>query len=231
MRGLGVFALIFAEPQLRDLDDYLSAVEQFVTAERDTLVQRVNAAVAAQQLEGDELENHYFAHEDDIHRLASTFPRLVYAGTLLTACALFESSLVDLCRDFDRDAALPKMLTWGAIPARDSGLQRSARFLKANFGIELAQYARWDDLSRCYLVRNCVAHADGDVSLMRADSAAKLNAAVRGLAPLGIRVSELDKLDFGSTFVRAVIGEFRAFWPGLTRACRENADVGPRYWP
>ena len=129
MRGWGVVPLLLAESQLRDLHDYLSAVQSFVGQQQKAFIKRVEETIAAEGLQGDEKDEYYSLHENEFDRLQNTFPRIVYSSALLTAWSLFESSLVDLCRAFDGDPALTNPEPWDQLNDKYKGVKRADRFL------------------------------------------------------------------------------------------------------
>ena len=222
--------MILAESQLQDLREYLWSVQSFVTQEQKAFRQRVEDAIAAEGLQGDEKDEYYSIHEDEFDQLHSTFPRIVYSSTLLTACSLFESSLTDLCKDFERDSALPKLKTWDQLD-KDTGIRKAAAFLKANFGVHLKNYSHWDSVLDFYRIRNCIAHVNGDVSTMQARQKQEVQQAVQRHAFFEISITPYGRLDLGSKFVSTVIERLAGLWRELHPACYENAVLGPRYWP
>jgi hypothetical protein len=253
MRGWGVVPLLLAESQLRDLQDYLSAVQSFVGQEQKAFIKRVEETIAAEGLQGDEKDEFYSIHENGFDRLHNTFPRIVYASALMTACSFFESSLVDLCKAFDRDAALTKpkpwedlndkhkgvrglisccpRLRWGRDQLNDKhkGVRRADRFLGANFGIHLHKYSHWESIIDYYTIRNCLAHANGDVSIMPVKAGEKVRQVVQRHLP-DISITQDGRLNLDFKFISTVIDHLAALWKELHSACRENATLGPRYW-
>jgi hypothetical protein len=229
MQGWGAVSLILAASQLQDLTEYLSSVEGFVVQEQAKFIKRVEAAIAAHSLQGEDKDEYYSHHEDEFDQLHSTFPRIVYSSTLLTACSLFESSLVDLCKDFEKDAALPTPKGWHLFD-RDKGVRKAAAFLRDNFGIELNKYPHWASILDLYRIRDCIAHANGDVSIMNSKQAQELRDAVVRHAALGISITAYHRLDLGSVFVAAAIDRLAGLWQELLPSCHNNAVLGPHYW-
>jgi hypothetical protein len=229
MRGWGVVPLLLAESRLRDLHDYLSAVHSFVGREQKAFIKRVEETIAAEGLQGDEKDEYYSINENEFDKLHNTFPRIVYSSALLTACSLFESSLVDLCKAFDGDAALTKQKTWDQLNDKYKGVRRADRFLGANFGIHLHKYSHWESILDYYEIRNCVAHANGDVSIMPVEAGKKVREAVQRHLP-DICITQGNCLNLDFKFISSVIDHLAALWIELHSACRENATLGPRYW-
>lgn len=202
--------------------------QKFVAREHELLIKQVDDAVAAQGLHGDEKDWYYSSKDDEFDRLCNTFPRIVYGSTLVTACSFFESSLVDLCKAFDRDSELVKVKPWRDLSDKGGGVKNAADFLKANFKIELSRHPHWETIIDYFKIRNCVAHANGDVSLMRGG---EVEGAVKCHEGDGISVDVDNRLKFGLEFVSTVIDQLAALWPRLHAACSKDEVLGPRYWP
>jgi hypothetical protein len=145
------------------------------------------------------------------------------------ACSLFESSLVDLCKGFERDPVLPTPKSWGDL-GEDKGITRAAGFMKVNFGILLSNYPHWNKIKDYFKIRDCVVHADGDVSNMKPKQAAQLRATVKAYSQLELGINH-GRLVIGNKFVSAVIDDLGGIWPLLHTACFENEVVGPHFWP
>jgi hypothetical protein len=227
MQGWFAFPVLLTPSQLSDLEAFLISVEHFVDEEKTSFTKRVEAAVVEAGLTGEEKDEYYSFHEDQFDRLDRAFPRIVYSSTLLSACSLFESGLVDLCKDLERDALLPQSVAWSDV--KDKGVRRVARYLDANFGIAPARDHAWNDILGYFRVRDCIAHANGDVSLMQQAQQVELSRLMQQLPDLSIDSGR--KLSLGAPFIRRSITCFAEFWRRLHVACRDNAQLGPRYWP
>lgn len=215
--------------RFRDLEEYLLLTENFLAGEQAAFVQEVDAAVEAAGLKGEDREDYYSFKEDDYARLHDAFPRIVYSSTLLTACSLFESSFVDVCRQFERDGRLATATSWAQTSGK--GVRKAAAFLRDNFGLDPARDPRWQEVLDIYRVRDCFAHANGDVSLMRPPQQQELDAAAGRFASAGVGISSARQLEVGPPFVRLVLSRFTALWSAFVDATRDNAVLGPRYWP
>lgn len=227
MRGWGVAPLLLAESQLRDLHDYLSAVHSFVGQEQKAFIKRVEETIAAEGLQDNEKDEYYSTHENEYDRLHNTFPRIVYSSALLTACSLFESSLIDLCKAFNEDRALTMPKPWNQL--KDKGVRKADHFLRANFGIHLQKCSRWDSILDYYEIRNCIAHANGDVSIMKGKNEENVRKAVQRHSP-DISITQDGRLNLEFKFISTVIDHLAALWKELHSTCRENEILGPRYW-
>jgi hypothetical protein len=227
MRGWGLVPLLLAESRLRDLHDYLSSVQSFVDQEQKAFIKRVEETIPAEGLQGDEKDE---IDENKFDRLHNTFPRIVYASALMTACSFFESSLVDLCKALDRDAALTKPKPWDRL--NNKGVRKADRFLGANFGVHLHMHSRWDSILDYYEIRNCIAHANGDVSITQGKNAENVRKAVQRHSPhISItKVGQDECLNLDFKFISTVIDHLAALWKELYSACCENETLGLRYW-
>jgi hypothetical protein len=229
MQGWGAVPLLTADSQFQDLREYLSSARDFVAREQRALLKRVEDTIAANSLEGENKDEYYSFHEDEYDQLHSRFPRIVFSATLLLACSLFESSLVDLCKGFERNPALPTPKSWDDF-AKEKGITKAAGFLNANFGIQLSSYSHWSNITNYFKIRDCVVHVDGDVLNMQPKQAAQIRATVKCCSELELDITH-GRLVIGNKFVCAVIDDLGGIWPVLHTACFDNEVVGPHYWP
>lgn len=218
--------LLLAEWQFQDLREYMSLAENFVVRQQRDFQKRVDDYVAEHELEGEHKDEYYSSLEDDQDQVHSRFPRIVFSSTLLMACALFESSLVELCKGFER--GLPTPTRWS--DGKDTGIKKAAAFLKGNYGICLSNYSRWNQVTDYFKVRDCIVHAGGDVVNMKLDQANQIRKTVRLYGSLGLSITNRH-LQIGQAFVSTVIDDMAGIWPLMESACIENEVVGPHYWP
>jgi hypothetical protein len=157
-------SLFLAKSQFQDLREYMSRTQVFVVQQQLDFRKRVDDYIVENELEGHDRDEYYSSHEDDYEQLHSQFPRIVFSSTLLMACALFESLLVDLCKGFERK--LPTPIKWDTLD-KDHGIMKSAAFLKLNYGIHLQNYSHWERVRNYFKVRDCIVHAGGYLSNMQ----------------------------------------------------------------
>lgn len=219
-------SLFLAESQFQDLREYMSLAQDFVIRKQLDFHKRVDDHIAVNGLEGEDRDEYYSSHEDDYDQLHGRFPRIVFSSTLFMACSLFESSLVDLCKRFEQ--ALPKSTQWSY--GKDTGITRAASFLEENYGIRLPNYSHWSRVKNYFKFRDCIVHADGDVSNMRKNDADYIKRTVELYKSLGLSMPNRH-LVIGHEFVSAVIDDLGGIWPLLEAACIQNEIVGPHYWP
>jgi hypothetical protein len=225
---LDLVSLFLAGSQFQGLGEYLLLVQDFVVQKQRGFQKRVDDYIAANTRKGDDRDEYYSSLEDDHDQIHNRFPRIVYSSTLLMACALFEGSLVDLCKSLER--TLVTSQPWGDPAVRDTGIAKAAAFLKKNFGIDLSQYSDWAQVKNYFKVRDCILHADGDISNMKPDQTSRIRETVDQFGSLGLRITGRH-LVFEEKFVSAVINDLRGIWPLLETACIQNEVVGPQYWP
>src|SRR5580698_6283226 len=218
-------SLLLAESQFQDLREYMSLAQDFVVGKQRDFRKRVDDYIALNALEGDDRDEYYSFHEDDYDQLHNQFPRIVFSSTLLMACALFEGLLVDLCKGFEH--ALPKPTPWDALD-KDRGITKTAAFLKDNFGIHLSNYSHWGQVKNYFKVRDCIVHADGDLSNMDPKQATRIRETVKLCGSLELGIVN-GRLVFGHKFVCTVIDTLGGIWPLQETACIQNGVVGPRY--
>lgn len=228
-------SLILAPSQFQDLLEYLSLAQDFVHREQQEFKKRIDNYITVNALHGEDREEYYSSREDDYGQLQSRFPRIVFSSTLLMACALFEGSLVDLCKAFDR--ALPTSTKWVDLPKKDKGIKKAANFLKVNFGIHLSNYSHWNKVTDYFTVRACIVHADGDLRNMQPNQATQIRNILRPYGSLASPNTEdgqpvmAKRLVIEHDFVSDTIKHLGGVWPLLETACIQNEVVGPHYWP
>jgi hypothetical protein len=204
----------------------MSLAQNFVVRQQRDFQKRVDDYAAANALEGEDKDQYYSSLEDDQDQLHIRFPHIVFSSTLLMACALFESSLVDLCKVFER--VLPTPIPWSH--GKNNGITKAAAFLKENYGVCLSNYSHWERVMDYFKVRDCIVHAGGDISNMKPEQANRIRKAVELYGSLGLCMTNR-RLGIGQEFVSAVIDDFGGIWPLLEAACIRNEVVGPHYWP
>ena len=142
--------LYLTESRLRDLKEYMKSVGNFLSLTEQEFEKRIEATIAESGWQGEEKDAFYGIHEGGFDRLHNEFPRIVCSSSLITACSLFEGSLVDVCNDFERDSTLVKTSGWEQIKAK--GIRKAAAFLAENFGLELATHKSWGSILDSYRV-------------------------------------------------------------------------------
>jgi hypothetical protein len=233
-------SLFLAKSQFQDLREYMSRAQVFVVQQQLDFRKRVGDYIVENALEGDDRDEYYSSHEDDYDQLYSQFPRIVFSSTLLMACALFESLLVDLCKGFEHKLPTPKK--WNTLKTHH-GIMKSAAFLKLNYGIDLTNYSHWEQVKNYFEVRNCIVHAGGDISNMQPKQANLIRRIVQTDDSLKSDNPIIQPEDSSESnipivhlvveykFVSVVIDIFGDIWPLLETACIQNEIVGPHYWP
>jgi hypothetical protein len=203
-------SLLLAEWQFQDLREYMSLAQNFVVRQQRDFQKRVDDYTAVNALEGEDKDQYYSSLEDDQDQLHSRFPHIVFSSTLLMACALFESSLVDMCKAFER--VLPTPIPWSR--GKNNGITKAAAFLKENYGVCLSNYSHWERVMGYFKVRDCIVHAGGDISNMKPEQANRIRKAVELYGSLGLCMTNRH-LGIGQEFVSAVIDDLGGIWPLL----------------
>lgn len=199
---------------------------------------------ATEGLDNEERVFCYDHYSEEHERLHGKFQQLVSASTLLMACSLFESTLTDLCKYLDglpTNLGLPspkktgtkarlKLITrWEDV--KSSGILRPAAFLRKNFRVEAGRYSEWNTILGHYEVRHCLAHANGDVGLMRVNNGKQLKKLLQKQPFSVIKINDSGRLQFGSGYVKSVLDHMRGFLGALHAACFTNKILGPHFWP
>jgi hypothetical protein len=231
-------ALESTEAKLNALTDYLNDTATFLDRQKETFDKYLRTASESFG------PDFYDCHSEEIQRLWVDFPTILASSMLVSACFCLEAGLSDLCKDLDKDSILPKRLTWDnckTVESKTSGgkskkaqlknIQRPMHFLKENFGIDTNVHHHWEALCDLFEVRNCFAHANGDMSLMKTEQTCRIRGAIGRSGDHGIRVLDEDSLHIENKFVKHTLSIMATFWCDLEAALIGNKTIGPRYWP
>jgi hypothetical protein len=167
------------------------------------------------------------AMEDEIDQLWRAFPSTLLGSAYVSACSCLDRSLSALCKALQADSSFAIVTRWEA--RREAPLQRAKSFLKDNFKLHVHEHEQWSTLMDVYFIRNCIVHANGEVDLMADPNATRETIARQSRH--GIAIDNQRQLNVPATFIDHVVSVMTDFWLALERALRENAIVGPKYWP
>jgi hypothetical protein len=136
---------------------------------------------------------------------------------------------VEACKFLDNNS-LSRSISWDATD--DQGLKKVANYLRDNFSIHPEDHDKWNSILGLYLVRNCFVHASGDIQLMKTEKQkTKLRNILPMLSRFGVYLSDPGKISFEETSVSLAVQAMEEWAKAFWIASRENAILGPKFWP
>jgi hypothetical protein len=228
MTGWVPYSLLTTETELRDLQEYLRVVNEFILQEGMRFRARVEESATHSAVTHHELDRYYEAHEAEDEMWHSSFPSVILSTVLIAVCSRFEAALTKVCKDLERESAIATPISWEQVSGR--GLQKVGGFLQRNFSIHIADHPSWGSLQSYFKVRDCFVHAGGDLGTMGADNQVKVNGSLARLHSTGVRVDEYGMILLTGAFFDGLFDMTRTFWRDFFSACRDNAIIGPAYW-
>jgi len=214
--------------ELRSVLSYLERVASFVSDEQKNYRDRLETEIQENEMGEEEADFFYDTHYEDIQELHAFFPTALRSSVLTFAFSLFESRLVEACKFLDKHP-LARSRSWA--DTEDRGLKKVAKFLRKNFSIHPEDHDKWNSILQFHLVRNCFVHANGDIELMKNSAQNDLRKALPILSQFGVYLSDLDKISIEESAVSFAVQAMEKWTKAFWIACRENAVIGPQFWP
>lgn len=214
--------------ELRSVLSYLEKVARFVSDEQKNFRDRLETKTKENEIGEGKMNFFYDAHYEDIQELHAFFPTALRSSVLTFAFSLFESRLVEACKFLDKHS-LARSCCWA--DTKDRGLKKVARFLRKNFSIHPEDHDKWNLILQFLLVRNCFVHANGDIELMKNSAKNDLKKALPMLSQFGVYLSDIDKIIIEESTVSFAVQAMEEWAKSFWITCRENAVLGPQFWP
>ena len=215
--------------ELLSLTTLLDRISDFVRDEIARFSKELDQRFKEERLDEEQAVGLYEAHAEEFDVFHSFFPNAVRQSILTLACSLFESRLMEACKYLEDSGNVCVNLPWASF-AKDSGIKRSASFLKKNFKIHPEDHPTWSKIVDVYSIRNCFIHAHGNIKLMKADQQQELKDALKRLSQYEIIETD-GNIVTSESFLRFVMDDMKAWFEGFEKACKENNLIGPEYWP
>lgn len=232
----GAYPLIIYDciTELRSVLSYLGKSATFLSEEQKEFQDRLENKVKECEMNEEQATSFYDAKYEKIQEIHSFFPIALRSSVLIFAFSLFESRLVEACKYLDQNS-FAKTISWAEIKElkryKGSHLKKAAGFLKKNFMIYPEDNKKWDLILQFYKVRNCFVHANGDLNLMKPGQKDKLEKALPALSRFGVKLSDIEKLEIGDFAVSSAVEAMKKWVQAFLVASRENAILGPHFWP
>lgn len=155
----GPFPLVVGA--IGEYKDYLIEIEGKFAGDLDKLEKRYKADSkrAADLSPQDEDVTGYYA--DELHRIESVFRRAFRYSAIVTIHSLLETSMNSMCSFLQKKHGYGP----GLQDIKGDGIERSRLYLSKVCGIEFPDTSHeWQELQKLNQLRNCIVHANGDVS-------------------------------------------------------------------
>lgn len=219
MRGIYPIILHSGMTELRSVRSLVNRLPAFLRDEQSDFEMRLNTIALEQEMDEEQRKGLFEHHEEDFHELHNFFPSAVWSSQLTLACSLFEATLMNACK-------ILNCQLWR--DAKGHGIERSAYFLRKNFGIYPEKNKAWYVVNDFFAIRHCFVHANGEVELMK--DSQKIKASVNRLISAKVTMNEGTlKLEYSS--VTAATEAMEAWLKDFWDSCANDEAIGPKYWP
>ncbi|MFB1083112.1 hypothetical protein [Jeotgalibacillus sp. JSM ZJ347] len=159
--------------QLEKLKDYGEYIESNLKQEMNKIEDSLK------ELDEDEADEFVEFYYDDIAHFRDEFPRLMRNSQFTTIYSFLESKMLDLCEKYEQDLKLSEITGKGIVKAQI--------YLKKVIKIDFPDHAKeWQYIKKSNKVRNCIVHANGDVSKLSESDQRKLINVVNDLEHISI---------------------------------------------
>jgi hypothetical protein len=226
LRGFYPVILDAGITELHSLQSLVSRLPGFLSDEQSEFERHLEKRVREEGMDKDQRSGFYENHEAEFHELHTFFPNAVWNSLLALACSLFEARLVEACKFLERSCA-PLGDKWATVNGK--GLEKSAVFLRKNFGIFPERHETWVTIRDFFGVRNCFVHANGDIDLMLKVN--ETEASANRLRNAGVTVLDTRMLQITDNAVATATKRMETWFKAFRIACRDNANIGPKFWP
>ncbi len=222
-------SLIGTSGEIHDLKEFRSVIDRFIQIGTKQFLERIDDAVKAQKLSKRDAEDYYAFHEDEYDRWHSSFPNTIRSTMLIAACSRFETALSSLCLEIEK-LRIPDLYSWDSI-VKHKGIRRGAYFLCKNIGVCPQEHPLWSRVLDYYTIRDCFVHAGGILDMMKPTKRIEIRSAIRRLRDYGVSENAVYQIELSQEFFKIMFDDMIKFWQDLEKAMKQNAVVGPRYFP
>lgn len=122
-------------------------------------------------LSEDEVAQLEYEYSDEFYLIDDVFVPIFYASSTMSLFSFFESEMISLCKQLDRTVSPDQ--SFATIGGK--GLEKAKEYLTNQIGIDISDLnTLWSPLKNMASVRNCLAHANGDIAQMKCGEKEKL---------------------------------------------------------
>jgi len=190
---------------LEHFDQYVSKMSADLAGEKKEIEARLKQMSAG--VTKDEAAFLEYEFSDEFYLIDDVFLPLFIHSSTISLFSFFESELTAFCKRLDRsDAQGP---VWPTM--KNSGIEKAKTYLTRHAGVQFCQLnTHWHSLSNMLRIRNCLAHANGDITQM--SSTAK-QTEIKQIAKStnGLNVSSDEQLEVDREYLRDRTVDVRKF--------------------
>lgn len=195
---------------LEQFDLFVSKISADLKGEKQKIEERLNSLSAGLSSEESAFLEYEFS--DEFYLIDDVFLPLFLRSSTISLFAFFESELTALCKRLD--SAQNQGSIWSSIDG--SGIGKAKEYLKSHAGVSFAQLnSYWSNLNNMQNIRNCLAHANGDIAQMstkpKRDNIKQIVASTNGLT-----IVEDNQLNVGEGYLKGRSADVRGFLIALS---------------
>ena len=190
---------------LEHFDFYVSKMSADLMGEKELIQKRLDEMSAG--LSQDEAAFLEYEVSDEFYLIDDVFLPLFLHSSTISLFAFFESELTALCKRLDR--AQSQGSVWPSL--NGSGIGKAKQYLKDHTSVNFGQLnSYWVNLNNMQSIRNCLAHANGDIAQMSTENKRER---IRQIATSteGLSVVDDDQLEIGKEYLQERSADVREF--------------------
>ena len=224
----GRLPLIFhlVKSELNHIIEFNQLTSSFIDDEIKKFRKESDDYIRSNKLDDEQADGYEQSNLEEFEKLNSFFPVVVRYSVLVSLCTLFETKLIDVCKELDRSNLEKKSDLWKDLPHKPN-LDKIKLYLKNNFEIHISEHDSWQCIKDIFEIRNCIVHANGDTSLMK-DPNRTHDAISRSK---DIDLDFLENIVLSDVYIKNASELFIQFQEALESACKNNEIIGPPHWP
>lgn len=195
---------------LEKFDYYVSRMSADLQGEKQQIEERLSEMSAGLPQEEAAFLDYEFS--DEFYLIDNVFLPLFLHSSTISLFAFFESELTGLCKRLDRSRGQGS--AWSTLGG--AGIEKAKAYLKGyrdvSFG-KLNPY--WENLNNMQSIRNCLAHANGDINQM-SNSTKKQKIRHIVSSTNGLSIVDDNQLNIENRYLQERSADVRAFLLALS---------------
>jgi len=215
--------------ELRHISEYNIKTTDYIEKESQKFRSNIEDYIKSHKLDDEQEVGFTESVSEEYSMLHSFFPVVLRYSILVSSCSLLESTLTNICKHLDSSSKFTVSKEWKDISINHGALNRIKIFLNNNFKISIGESTQWSSIKDIYEIRNCITHANGDISLMKDPE--KTKTIIKKQAKNGVSLSEFNIIQINDKFLNYSNQLLVYFLSELESACKENDILGPPHWP
>lgn len=204
---------------LEHFDYYVSKISETFQGEKRTLEDDLDEmSLGLSKEEAAFLEYELGA---DFYLIDDVFLPLFFYSSTISLCAFFESEFTALCKRLDHAKSQENI--WASL--NGSGIQKAKKYLRDHACIDFDQLnSYWVELNNMQSIRNCLTHANGNISQMstesKKDTIRQIASSTNGLSVVGG-----NKLEISEDYLKERSADVRMFFKRLSEQVYPNEQA------